>query len=221
VHGGYVDENDEDVSMEEWRVFATSDDPLVRCDAAENFPEVGDRNEVASVLISMLEDEDELVRTEVAESLAFFKLDAVREALWRRFDVEISDLVKGYLISSIGEVGDMRDFPSLLELSESSQNGFVGPNVLAGMQRLVSRYAVGKLCTQLEAAPDRSGPAITSLMVFLHVFWLQDVAGFVSETEPFLNREHRIWVDQFTALKTLAEESMRKLGASDSPRRSD
>ena len=173
-------------SFEEWKQRTKSDDNLDRVEAAENFPVSEDRHQVAGVLVSMLDDIDELVRTEAAEQLAYFRLEFVREAIWRRFGIEQSDLVRGYLVRSIGEVGDLRDLQTLLSLSELSQPVRIRFNALSSLQLLITRHVTQNLGALVKAYPDEAGSMVTSLMNYLQISWLQNVEEFVDDTKSWL-----------------------------------
>lgn len=195
----------ESVTFEEWVKRTMSNEPLDRCEAVEQFPELEDETQVAGILVSILDDEDELVRVEAAEQLAFFELEPVRQALWLRLSIEESELVKGYLLSSIGQVGDLRDLQPLLELSESPSSR-VQWNALVGLHRLVSRHVTQKLRGLVNASPRESGPPITALMVFLHVFWLRNIEEFVDDTESVLDPTDGIWAGRMTSLKRILKQ---------------
>lgn len=196
----------QDLAINEWHQKTLSTDFLIRSDAADNFPDHVNSSEVAQTLIRMLDDDSDLVRTSSAESLSFFRLDEVRSALWRRFEIETSDLVKGYLISSIGEVGDMRDWSSLMELSESSHITRVQTNALVGMQRLCSRFTTMRLRDIVVAQPEDLGTSVTSLLVYLHVFWLRDIPDFVNNVEPVAKEDSQLWIDDLEKLRSVTNQ---------------
>jgi HEAT repeat protein len=156
-------------TFEEWKKRTNSEDNLDRVDAAEDFPDTEDPTQVASVLVSMLDDVDELVRTEAADQLAYFHIEFVRNAILSRLEIEASELVRGYLIQSIGEVGDMRDLQLLRSLTEQVQPIRIRFCAFSGLNRIVSRYVTQGLSDLVKKHAKEAGHPITNVLFDLHL----------------------------------------------------
>lgn len=105
----------------EWLKHMNSTLSSDRSHAADEIPDDGDIIEINSLLINALDDEDDLVRTCAADSLAAIPSESTRAALRASLKSEQNELVLSYVVHSLGTVGDASDITRISEVNTFAQ----------------------------------------------------------------------------------------------------
>lgn len=106
----------------EWKAFLLSADHTDRSHAADELPDDGSDEEVESLLIDALQDEDALVRACAADSLKAFDTETSRNSVRLRLDVENDPVAKGFAVSTLGSIGNFSDLARISRLFEDSRS---------------------------------------------------------------------------------------------------
>jgi hypothetical protein len=97
-------------TFEIWKSMIQSRNAEVRSTAADNPPELGEDKEIVRLLAAVLQnDEDDHARTCAADSLGYFHLDSARDALRIAVFKEKNEVALGYVITSLGMIGELGD----------------------------------------------------------------------------------------------------------------
>jgi hypothetical protein len=102
------------MKFEDWKNLMLSSDVSDRTDAADELPDDGDDEDVVALLNHALQDDDELVRTCAAGSLGNCCTKSARHALRAAIPSESDEIALGYMLGSLGMIGEEEDFETLV-----------------------------------------------------------------------------------------------------------
>ena len=98
---GYIDEN----SYHGLTELSKNNDPEIRSRVAELLVLADpDNQDAKEILISLLDDPDELVRTNACDSLCIFQEEKILQLLLKRAKEDSSQIVRVYALLSIGDI---------------------------------------------------------------------------------------------------------------------
>jgi HEAT repeat protein len=150
--------------FEYWRGRMESPDPGERAEAARLIP-AGDDDEVVGLLVAALADSMAMVRAHAAVSLRRFKNDGRAEAaLLRLLDEDDNSFVRGYAMSSLAEIADLRGYSRVVERWYRESDPHVKLHAAMGAMQGLQAIAVDEILRQTATTDvERRDEAMSAL----------------------------------------------------------
>jgi len=164
------------MDYENWVIGINSKDVCERADTIEDFPLDHPKTIIAEHLIHLLNDKEMLVRLAAAETLGCFGMDIVRVALRESVVAEKDNLPKGYMISSLGMIGEIQDLKMLLNMLREERNTDIVSHIYVGIALVSRRIAIKYLIRNLNnESPTTRKSSINELLFLYQNVYLPDV----------------------------------------------
>jgi HEAT repeat protein len=119
-----------------WKALLSSADSSDRSEAADIVPEGGEAAEVVRDLMNTLRDPVPLVRTCAADTLGYFECEEARQALRARLALETDELARAYVLSSLGEIGQIKDLRPIIDVLTSDTPKMIRAHAAYGLLAL-------------------------------------------------------------------------------------
>lgn len=163
-------------SIKKWLTNIHSNDEFVAIDALDNIPKTS--IDLSSDLIDLARSENtsELVRQAAVEALSNFDTEKVRDCLRNLIINEQSDLVKEYAISSLGEIGNLKDLKFIIDIIEKKISDEVLVHVYLGIFLAAKNVAIKELLSIMKNGDDIiKSSSINALKYMLLSFCSEDI----------------------------------------------
>ncbi|EIJ41323.1 hypothetical protein BegalDRAFT_0403 [Beggiatoa alba B18LD] len=124
------------MTFDEWLLLAKSKESFERSLCLDEIPQDVSHEQIVPVLLALLEDEDELVRTCAAEELAIYsehREELIKDALKKMLEKESSVLAQSYAIISFCELADENDLSFIIHFFQNAGEAYLKINVATGL----------------------------------------------------------------------------------------
>jgi hypothetical protein len=139
------------MNFDEWK--AAIQDPAKRSEALDVLPEDGHDEEVVNILREVLCSPEWLDRTSAAELLGNCHTESARVALRKSIAQEKNEVALGYMICSLGMIGNPIDYTLLIsKLSEEN----ISPRMKIDLAEALLHLAVNNSVSTISAEYQRS-----------------------------------------------------------------
>jgi hypothetical protein len=174
----------------EWKSKMESPIQNDRIEAVDELPDA-EEEEVLPILINGLNDDEELVRIGIYESLGCFPVGEVRFELNKCLKRETNELLIGYAIEALGKVGEIEEFCVILNCLKNTESSRIKLYAVSGLVQGFHRVATHDFIELLEHPDNDIRSCVSNLTQQITINYASQMELMIENFKEKLERENK------------------------------